>query len=128
MLHNRSALAEWINFLYGLCHSPKAGYNPTTFLGLCGHKNGLGFLARTMTMNVSFDKRKQNIGERRGRSWNEHILRCGEFVVLVNDALNQQHLVNKFHMKHFTKNIVSGRKGWTKLLNADASAETLLPT
>ncbi|MFD1907836.1 hypothetical protein ACFSQ7_33435 [Paenibacillus rhizoplanae] len=77
----------------------------------------LGFLARTMTMNVSFDKRKTKHRRTTGRrSWNEHILRCGEFVVFVDDALNQQNLVSRLQQVSYEA-FNQERCRWTKRLD-----------
>lgn len=50
------------------------------------------------------------------RSWNEHILRCGEFVVLVDDALNQQNLVSRLQQVSY-ESFNQERQNWTKRLD-----------
>lgn len=50
------------------------------------------------------------------RSWNEHILRCGEFVVLVDDALNQQNLLSRLQQVSY-ESFNLERQNWTKRLD-----------
>jgi hypothetical protein len=47
------------------------------------------------------------------RSWNEHILRCGEFVVLVDDALRQQHLLTRLQQVPYEA-FNQERRRWSK--------------
>lgn len=50
------------------------------------------------------------------RSWNEHILRCGEFVVLVDDALKQDHLLTRLQQVPYEA-FNEERRRWTRRLD-----------
>lgn len=50
------------------------------------------------------------------RSWSEHILRCGEFVVLVDDALKQEHLLTRLQQVSYEA-FNKERRRWEKRLD-----------
>jgi hypothetical protein len=50
------------------------------------------------------------------RSWNEYILRNGEYVVLVDDALQQEDLTNRLSLVSY-ENYKQQKERWNSRLN-----------